>query len=317
MSKPRDQTLFDELELILEECQRLLREQADRKKPTEGSCLLRVLSINIEDGAQAYDINALIDLIRQSEANVVSILEPITEEKVDMTETIAKRLGWEYHSPMCNPSTECSIGHPRSIISDFPLTIVETDIGCARLEICPNKYVFVIPAHFDDYPYQPYQALGKSYAHWQKGDHELIGMNPKRLIEAAVQARGSDALAVCKLGKQMAKQGPVIIAGDFNEPSHLDWTKRAVDAGLAPLPVAFPTSKLFYKYGFQDAFRVVHPDEVSMPGYTWPTDTAKKTEKDYRAERIDFVYSFSLKVIGCQTVESPSDHLGVLATFFF
>jgi endonuclease/exonuclease/phosphatase family metal-dependent hydrolase len=84
---------------------------------------------------------------------------------------------------------------------------------------------------------------------------------------------------------------PVFFTGDFNEPSHMDWTQDAADAGYIPLAVDAPLSHHFIDtLGFTDGY---HQDrlndgetEVSRWGYTWASDGAGPADDD----RIDFVY---------------------------
>ena len=59
---------------------------------------------------------------------------------------------------------------------------------------------------------------------------------------------------------------PTLLTGDFNAPSYLDWTPATVGTrnGLR-YPVAWPVSRAFAAAGFQDSYRVVHPDPVANP----------------------------------------------------
>ena len=62
---------------------------------------------------------------------------------------------------------------------------------------------------------------------------------------------------------------PVIVTGDFNSPSHLDYTKAAI--GLRPAlidEVPWPVSQRMLAAGFTDSFRAAHPDPVARPGLT-------------------------------------------------
>ncbi len=103
----------------------------------------------------------------------------------------------------------------------------------------------------------------------------------------------------------------MIIAGDFNEPSHLDWTARAAAAGRCPTRVLFPVSRRLHKAGLVDTFRAAHRDELKEPGITWP---ANEPGYPHRADRIDFVYvSAGCRVLSCDVVHTPSDHSAVLA----
>ncbi len=127
---------------------------------------------------------------------------------------------------------------------------------------------------------------------------------------------------------------PVILLGDFNAPSHLDWTEAAVGV-LANVtqPVPWPTSVAMEAAGLVDAYRSVYPDPVTHPGLTWPA--ARPFVEGYNpaadgqsADRIDFMHvSPDITVTGIQIVgeqESPfseisvtpwpTDHRGLLAS---
>jgi len=124
------------------------------------------------------------------------------------------------------------------------------------------------------------------------------------------------------------KNIPVFVVGDFNEPSHLDWTEAAAKAGRHPMKVGFPTSKVFAKAGFTDAYRTIYPDEMAKPGFTW-SPAYKDDDPRSHPDRIDFVYFrgnglqvTDAKVIGENKANAdivvapyPSDHRAVVATF--
>jgi hypothetical protein len=63
---------------------------------------------------------------------------------------------------------------------------------------------------------------------------------------------------------------PVIMGGDFNTQSHLDWSEQFADApGHEGLVLAWPVMKLFEDAGFRDTYREAHPDAGKYPGRTW------------------------------------------------
>lgn len=45
----------------------------------------------------------------------------------------------------------------------------------------------------------------------------------------------------------------VAVTGDFNEPSHLDWTEVAAKSGRHPIKVDYPSSLEMAKAGFSDS----------------------------------------------------------------
>ncbi len=148
-------------------------------------------------------------------------------------------------------------------------------------------------------------------------------------VDAAHQARGHQVEALLKQIEILPdKDLPIFVVGDFNEPSHLDWTPEAAELGRHPINVSWPASLELTKAGFVDAYRVAHPDEINNPGYTWTPLTEVNDTNDHH-DRIDFIYvkGENVKVEKVEMAgESeehanivvtpyPSDHRAVVATF--
>jgi exodeoxyribonuclease-3 len=174
----------------------------------------------------------------------------------------------------------------------------------------------------EPYPYQPYQLLGIP-----KGKDAI--KTEAEAIAAASKTRGHQIEGLLeKIGTLPNKDLPVFVTGDFNEPSHLDWTAAAAKSGRHPVKVAYPGSKAMAKKGFLDAWRAFRPDEMKHPGYTWTPVTKPDNPKDHH-DRIDFVYFKgkhievkNMSIVGenkknADIVVSPypSDHRAVVATF--
>lgn len=125
---------------------------------------------------------------------------------------------------------------------------------------------------------------------------------------------------------------PVIVGGDFNSHSHLDWTeatKNLYNHGGAV--VDWPVSRMMADAGFHDSFRQVNPDPVKNIGTTWLT-AADSVETPDRSDRIDFIYyrGATIKAVESQCYDQilgdefefmgrkffyPSDHGFVLTKF--
>ena len=82
---------------------------------------------------------------------------------------------------------------------------------------------------------------------------------------------------------------PTFLTGDFNSPSHLDWT-AAVSAVRpeVPYPVDWPVSQALADAGFQDSYREIHPDPVAVPGFTWTPGGPESDPREVH-DRIDWV----------------------------
>lgn len=123
---------------------------------------------------------------------------------------------------------------------------------------------------------------------------------------------------------------PVIMGGDFNVHSHLDWTAATKNLyhhdGAV---VGWTVSKEMQKAGFRDSFRELHPDPVKNIGVTWLYDN---DDKPTRQDRIDFIYyqGKNIRAVASETFNQelakplqlygekffyPSDHGLVLTTF--
>lgn len=161
----------------------------------------------------------------------------------------------------------------------------------------------VLNVHFPDYPYQPYQLNRIPY-----GDAPFL-TTPRAAVLAAEAARGSEVDALLEVIQALGETALIVVCGDFNEPSHLDWTESAVRAGLHPMAVGFPASLKLAAAGLVDAYRLYRPDEVAFPGFTW-TPLAGEDDPAEHHDRIDFIYLKSprLRLLRAEVVgESPAN----------
>ncbi|KAG0203668.1 hypothetical protein BGX28_004112 [Mortierella sp. GBA30] len=134
-----------------------------------------------------------------------------------------------------------------------------------------TRFMYLFNCHLYYYPYQPFQLLKIPY------DDQPFLETAEEAIQSCVDARGKEMEEILKEIKQVAdeeKDVPIFLTGDFNEPSHLDWTPLSVLSGLHPLPVAWPMSELAYKAGLIDLWRASRPHHptgsCSSPGALSP-----------------------------------------------
>jgi len=101
-----------------------------------------------------------------------------------------------------------------------------------------------------------------------------------------------------KAKEDKAKGRIVIIGGDFNEPSHLDWIESTKDLyDRQGLVIPWTVSKMLEEEGYIDTYREIYPDPLTHPGATYPADCPEieverltwAPEADER-ERIDFIH---------------------------
>lgn len=279
---------------------------------------LRVMTFNIwvggEPGRQPLAQTAAV--IRAARADIVGLQETHGAERNghrnDAGAALASLLGWHYRNQAGSPG----------ILSRFPIVATSPGRHGAVIRLPGGREVHLFNAHLNHAPYQPYQLLGIPYA------NAPFITTADAAVDEARKARGDEAAAViADMGQALASGRPVFLTGDFNEPSHQDWTARAAQAGKCPLPVPYPTTLAVANAGLRDAFRAAHPDEVARPGLTWTPTTRPGDPKD-RHDRIDFVFvaGTAVAVTRCEVVGEapgsadivvtpyPSDHRAVVAT---
>ena len=83
---------------------------------------------------------------------------------------------------------------------------------------------------------------------------------------------------------------PVLVGGDWNTPSHLDWTEDTQRVYKHRRNLPLPVSLAMQDAGFKDAFREVHPNPVQRPGITWSPMFRESDGKVTGFERIDRLY---------------------------
>ncbi|KAI6190493.1 Endo/exonuclease/phosphatase domain-containing protein [Aphelenchoides bicaudatus] len=127
---------------------------------------------------------------------------------------------------------------------------------------------------------------------------------------------------------------PLIVFGDFNTPSHLDWTEEAKDQHEGIVYKWPATHLLQTKTKLVDTYREVYPNPSTHPGITWSTIyDFSSSEWNWSIpephDRIDFIYyrSQQLRTIDSQPYAGefkpypadvkqndwPSDHYAVVS----
>jgi endonuclease/exonuclease/phosphatase family metal-dependent hydrolase len=279
---------------------------------------IRVMSFNLWHGGDAgqQPLQRTVEVIRQSRADIVGLQEtagvaPEGQPRPDRAADIAKRLGWSYVDQ----------GERTGVISRFEIVGTTPRKWGVKLNLPSGRQVYLLNVHFAHAPYQPYQLLDIPY------ENAPFLNSAEQAVAAAQAARGEQVRRCLAEVKSAAAEGlTMFLTGDFNEPSHRDWTTAAAAAKQCPLCVEWPSTKAVEDAGFVDVFRNVYPDPVKSPGRTW-TPTTRLTDPKDRHDRIDFVFMHgtdarikSIEIVGesaefadIVVTPYPSDHRAVVA----
>ncbi|MFJ6610378.1 endonuclease/exonuclease/phosphatase family protein [Streptomyces sp. NPDC091289] len=279
---------------------------------------LRVMTMNMWHGGSKVDDGL---------AKQVAVIEKHRPDVVGMQETsghsakdLAEELGWEHWQ------SDADLG----IISRFPITSEAEHSQAAtgvriRIDETTGQEVELWTAHLGYDPYGPYDAC-------------FDGMPVEKIFEREAQSgRTPQAEAIAKdLAPKIAAadETPVLLVGDFNTPSHLDWTEATKDSHCGYGQVDWPVTKIFEGAGLKDSFREANPDPAALPGTTWSPVYPKhdgSTGADEPQDRIDFIDYAGSKLTVKDSVSFvdgdpkpvpdqagnawPTDHAAVLTTF--
>ncbi|EGT42713.1 hypothetical protein CAEBREN_16719 [Caenorhabditis brenneri] len=177
----------------------------------------------------------------------------------------------------------------------------------------------------------------KSYGPYKVFDQNITKLEQITNIEYS--SRGwqiRDLLAQNEMQMWMneSEHVPVFVGGDFNSPSHLDWTEQTKERHRGWV-VEWPATKLLEQAGFVDTYRKVYPNALKDPGYTWSPVMKYNIElkMDEPQDRIDFLfYKGHIIAEKCETYygnknedltqnvednDYPSDHAAVVADYVF
>ncbi|ROS05386.1 endonuclease/exonuclease/phosphatase family protein [Sinobacterium caligoides] len=116
-----------------------------------------------------------------------------------------------------------------------------------------------------------------------------------------------------------ADDTPVVLAGDHNASSHLDWSERDKAAHYG-IVIPYTVSRVFADAGFRDSFREVNPNVVAHSGKTWSprgNDTAPNRIDYiyYKGDKLQAIDSTNMAAIGAGAKDATSDHAAVYTRF--
>ena len=266
---------------------------------------LTIMSFNV---LYSTSVESTILTIAETGADITGLQEA-SEERIRQ---VADSLDL-YHHSFDKTSGNLS-DNDTGILSKYPIKNKLHD--GVIIELPGEEKIAVFSIHLSPYPYEPYDIRDEKIK------------TPGEAVYSASGTRMPEINPVIVTIDSLLNEGmPVFLTGDFNEPSHLDWTAKTADNNMHfSMEVEWPVSAAVVKSGLKDAYREVYPDEVSKNGITWTTNRSENEVYD----RIDFVYhnlqgiwkTKSVARVGRPDNEGSikipgyeSDHFAVIATY--
>lgn len=261
---------------------------------------LTVMTWNIWDNGQRSGIytglQRIAEIIKESGADIITL-----QEAEKTAPIIADMLNYNLYQR----------GNGVTVLSRFELektyNLYNSNVsGAVTVKIDKKKSVVVAPISLSYHPNQePYILAGQA-------DVDTI-------ISREMKSRGAEIRYVTWELQSLLKNKnniPVIVAGEFNAGSHLDWTEKNKE-NRYNLVINFPTSKIMEEAGFIDTYRYVHPNEVQNPGYTWSPKFTNVLQNriNYVFYNSDIIKPKNSWLIDSHDVLFPSDHAAVVTSF--
>jgi hypothetical protein len=262
----------------------------------------KVTSFNIFHGGHEFGKevgkNRLIDIIRKTNSDAICMIETYGSGP-----EIADALGYYIYLISSN----------LSIITKYPITRTYrlTDSfkgGGAQLAIPGGKKVNLFCIWLD----------------WQPAFHTYGFSNREnwsldRYMQEENKRRGGDMRTILRdIRPYIAQKDsiPIIVGGDFNSGSHLDWTEetKSIHKGYV---IDWPASEQMIHAGFRDSYREIFPDPLKYPGITFSDHYPMwiKARLDYIYYQGNGIKAVDAEIIRKHPVLFPSDHAATSTLF--
>ena len=281
-----------------------------------------------------------IEIIKDSGADVIAMIETYGSSK-----EIAKKLGFYYYTP--------SVSANLCIFSRYPLKRVSNLKGLSSFSFIRGIVKIPIQKNGEDCIMNV-----QIYCIWlTSGGRHIFAVKDKNVSNEKFVAGDNNRYQMIKnfLNHSKVKKSirvsdntPVIVAGDFNCVSAVDFTEETKQKGLnfGRILKKTPTHQAMIDLDFVDTYRFTNPKITKETlGYTWTTvgsdydyfsskgfmPVKKSRNPEYREgyARIDYIYSLGKKLQPLNSkvikyyknytkrsfVEFPSDHAAVLTEF--
>ena len=244
--------------------------------------------------------NKIKDVIIEVNPDIVGFTEVRNYHNEDWTTKLVDALsteGYQYHGNFAGGDVSLISKHP--IISSSVIYNQEGSI--VRFDIDINGQTIVVGvAHLDYTHYACYLPRG-----YQGGDPDWKMIEGKKgqpkpvldvpyILSYNLNSQRDEQIAAFLTAIENESK-PIVLMGDFNEPSYTDWSENTGNMfDHHGLVIPWQNVRALHQHGFIDAYREYFPNEVKNPGITWPSFVAERGSTSWtpladERDRIDFM----------------------------
>ena len=316
---------------------------------------ITVLSLNIwQEGTKVEGgYEAIVNEIARLKPDFITLSEVRNYKNTRFCDRITQSLnekGLTYYSFFSDDSGLLSKYPISDSLTIFPL---KNDHGSIyKLKTTIHGIPFAVyTAHLDYLNCAYYLPRGYNGNTWMKLRKPVV--DEKKIEKMNSASKRGDAIRnfIEDANREFENGATIILGGDFNEPSHMDWTEETKDLyDHNGLVFNWTVTALLAENGYIDSYREMYPSVIKNPGFTYPSSNKDKPIKKLtwapsadERERIDFIFYKtpgalslkSIKIVGPNTsikkseviIEEtedefieplevwPTDHKGLFAVF--
>jgi hypothetical protein len=316
---------------------------------------IKVLQFNIWQEGTVIEggFDAIVEEIIRLEADFVTLSEVRNYNNKKLDERLVnamKERGLVFYA---KPGEDTGILSRYPILEQSVLFPWKGDKGSVTKAIIKavDHEIVLYSAHLDYRNCASYLPRGYDGSTWEKLSTPVTDIAVIAADNLASQRDEAVNEIIVDAKKEVENGRLIFIGGDFNEPSHLDWTETTKNLyDHNGVVFEWPNTKSLEQDGFIDVYRELFPNPITHPGFTYPVDNrlvdikklAWSPDADDR-ERIDYIFYYpdkrlalnDVKIVGPaglivrnKRVEEktsdpvdvprgiwPTDHKAVLATF--
>lgn len=272
---------------------------------------LKVLELNVWGDGNVFpgSFQGLIDVIDQTDSDVILLQEIRSQGTIDILIDSLKKRGKTYYGNSLNISS--------ALMSKYPLSSVESSTELGKDSYAYTKgtitikdqKIAVYSVHLDWLNVGYYLGRGYCGTTWDKLDAPIIDADSVLTYNRLSRRKKEVESLIVNMQKEADKGSLVIVGGDFNEPSHLDWQEDTKDIrDHAGMVINWDCSSMLYQAGYKDVYRDMYPNAVTHPGFTCNAGNKDAKPKDLQwslgiddRERIDLLYYLPSKNIKLKT----------------
>lgn len=242
---------------------------------------------------------AIVDEIARLSPDFITLSEVRNYHNVNFTARLCASLearGERYYSFLTEDSGLLSRFQISDSLTVFPL---QNDHGSIYRLLCEGKgeRFAVYTAHLDYMNDTYYEIRGYDGSTWKEISRLTDTAEIARRGLLSMRDEAMDSF-FAQAAKDEADGRHIILGGDFNEPSLLDWTRETRylydHHGVV---FQWPATRRLYEAGYTDCYRAVYPNPLTHPGFTYPADNLEMPVQrltwaplaDER-ERIDYLF---------------------------